>query len=69
MHKRNPISPRASAALKALSEQSSSEDAIQTLLALARIEDPVTRYMVSMLVDRIADIASGGPLGPAAKLN
>jgi len=30
-------------------------EAVQILLAMARIEDPMTRYLISMLIDRLTE--------------
>ncbi len=53
--KRTPRKPQRIAKMEEPAAMECDPEAMQVLKALARIKDPMTRYLISMLVDRLTE--------------
>lgn len=53
--KRRPRRPQKLSAMETPATMEFDPEAMQVLKALARIKDPMTRYLISMLVDRLTE--------------
>lgn len=53
--KRRPRRPQKASKMEEVTVMECDPEAMQVLKALARIKDPMTRYLLSMLIDRLTE--------------